>query len=99
MTHKDSPEDAQRASEWLAEVCRILELPEDVARKNVKGVLDLTSAVAHNKSRPAAPVTAFLVGLAAGSTAGQGGSSDSFSDAITARLNAVAEAAGEDSGR
>ncbi|WP_312097234.1 DUF6457 domain-containing protein [Corynebacterium dentalis] len=96
---KDSPEEAQKASEWLA-VCRLLEIPEDVQRANVKGVLDLTSAVAHNKSRPAAPVTAFLVGLAAGAAAGrEGGSSDLFSDAISSRLQLIAEAAGKDSGR
>lgn len=97
---KDSPEEAQKASEWLAEVCRLLEIPEDVQRANVKGVLDLTSAVAHNKSRPAAPVTAFVVGLAAGAAAGrEGGSSVLFSDAISSRLQLIAEAAGKDSGR
>ena len=29
-------------------------------------ILQLTSTVAHDRSRPAAPVTAFLIGLAAG---------------------------------
>lgn len=83
---KDSPEEAQKASEWLAEVCRLLEIPEDVQRANVKGVLDLTSAVAHNKSRPAA-------------AGREGGSPDLFSDAISSRLQLIAEAAGKDSGR
>ena len=35
----------------------------------VTAVLDLTADVAHGVSRPAAPVTAFLVGLAAGGAA------------------------------
>lgn len=68
--HKDSPEEMLSAHAWLDQVADELGLPEDVARSSVKGVLDLTAAVAHNRSRPAAPVTAFLIGLAAGQAAG-----------------------------
>ncbi|MDN5582656.1 MAG: DUF6457 domain-containing protein [Corynebacterium sp.] len=70
-TQKDSPEQMLSAHAWLEQVAEELGLPQDVVRASVKDVLDLTSAVAHHRSRPAAPVTAFLIGLAAGRAAGQ----------------------------
>jgi hypothetical protein len=69
--HKDSPEEMHSAHAWLEHVAEELDLPQDVVRASIRDILDLTSAVAHNRSRPAAPVTAFLVGLAAGQAAGQ----------------------------
>ncbi|MFE1667545.1 DUF6457 domain-containing protein [Corynebacterium bovis] len=54
------------AHAWLDEAASRLGIDPGVQRGSVKGVLDLTAAVAHHRSRPAAPVTAFLVGLAAG---------------------------------
>lgn len=96
---KDNPDEMHRASQWLQEVCDILDLPADIQRESIKGVLEVTSAVAHNKSRPAAPVTAFLVGLAAGAAAEkEGGDLDQLRFAIGQRLEAVHEAAGEDTG-
>lgn len=56
-------------SEWVAEVCRDLELELADQEVTVNQVLDLTADVAHGVARPAAPVTAFLVGLAAGRSA------------------------------
>lgn len=61
-----SDDDLSSAHQWLAQVAALLDLPEDVQKSSVKPILDLTREVAHNRSRPAAPVTAFLVGLAAG---------------------------------
>ncbi|MGH3586389.1 MAG: DUF6457 domain-containing protein [Pseudonocardia sp.] len=59
--------DASALSEWVAAVVRELELDGAVdAAGAVDMVLDLTSDVAHGVSRPGAPVTAFLVGVAAG---------------------------------
>jgi hypothetical protein len=54
-------------SEWVTAVTTELGL-EGAADSDtvVDLVLDLTSDVAHGVSRPAAPVTAFLIGLAAG---------------------------------
>jgi hypothetical protein len=66
---KGSPEEMTSAHAWLSQVAEELGLPADTARRSVKDVLDLTAAVAHNRSRPAAPVTAFLIGLAAGQAA------------------------------
>jgi Domain of unknown function (DUF6457) len=57
--------DARALSEWVTAVARELGLELDDAAV-VDLVLDLTSDVAHGVSRPAAPVTAFLVGMAAG---------------------------------
>jgi hypothetical protein len=57
-------------SEWITAVSRELGLEGQVdAQRSVDAVLDLTSDVAHGVSRPAAPVTAFLVGVAAGRAA------------------------------
>jgi len=56
-------------SEWVAEVCRDLDLRLADQEATVTQVLDLTAEVAHGVARPAAPVTAFLIGLAAGRSA------------------------------
>jgi hypothetical protein len=56
-------------SQWVAEVCRDLGLELADQEATVNQVLDLTAEVAHGVARPAAPVTAFLIGLAAGRTA------------------------------
>ena len=59
--------DAKALSEWVTAVARELGLEDALDRAaTVDMVLDLTSDVAHGVSRPAAPVTAFLVGVAAG---------------------------------
>lgn len=53
--------------EWVAAVARLLGLEGLVDEDGlVDAVLDLTADVAHGVNRPAAPVTAFLVGLAMG---------------------------------
>ncbi|WP_165241386.1 DUF6457 domain-containing protein [Corynebacterium lizhenjunii] len=52
------------AHQWLAEAAQLLDLPPEAARELTRELLDLTREVAHNRSRPAAPLTAFLVGLA-----------------------------------
>ena len=49
---------------WLKQVAAILEIPE--AHIPVEDLLDLTREVAHNVERKSAPLTTFLIGLAAG---------------------------------
>ena len=49
---------------WVAEVCAALDL--DPAPVDRDLVLDLARDAAHGVARPAAPLTTFLVGLAAG---------------------------------
>ncbi|MFC7642900.1 DUF6457 domain-containing protein [Streptosporangium lutulentum] len=50
--------------EWTALVCR--ELGVDPAKIDRDELLDLTKEVAHGVARPAAPLTAYLLGLAQG---------------------------------
>ena len=56
-----------RLQEWTDLVVAELGLPEGVGSTEVRDqVLDLARDVAHGVARPAAPLTSFLVGLAAG---------------------------------
>lgn len=56
--------------EWLDAVSKELGVDPALTRSLVGDVLDMTAAVAHNgPARPAAPLTAFVVGLAAGKEA------------------------------
>lgn len=50
--------------EWAAEVCG--ELGLDPASLDTRLVLDLARDVAHGVARPAAPLTAYLLGVAVG---------------------------------
>ena len=59
--------DAQALSAWVTTVARELGLDDGMSDgATVDMVLDLTADVAHGVSRPGAPVTAFLIGVAAG---------------------------------
>jgi hypothetical protein len=49
--------------EWISKVCDELGITQPLDRDVV---LDLARDVAHNVARPAAPLTTFLLGLAAG---------------------------------
>lgn len=77
--------------EWVIAVAHLLDLDDvlgagvddpDNVDDVVEKVLALTADVAHGVSRPAAPVTAFLVGLAAGRAADP-------RSALAGRLDAV----------
>ncbi len=50
--------------EWTTAVCADLGL--DASSADLRAVLDLTRDVAHGVARPAAPLTAYLVGVAVG---------------------------------
>ncbi|GAA4764216.1 DUF6457 domain-containing protein [Microbacterium gilvum] len=65
-TPRTLPPEALEA--WTEAVCAELSLPrEDVS---VALILDLARDVAHGVARPAAPLSAFLAGLAAGRRGG-----------------------------
>ena len=49
---------------WLDAVCAELGVDRAVMDANTAGLLDLIGNVAHGPSRPGAPMTAFLIGLA-----------------------------------
>jgi hypothetical protein len=63
--------------DWIATVCDALGLHPDTIDRDL--LLDLTRDVAHGVARPAAPLTSFLVGLAAGRA---GGSTEDVARAV-----------------
>ncbi|WP_293773677.1 DUF6457 domain-containing protein [uncultured Corynebacterium sp.] len=65
MTSPDNHDDPlHTAHSWLVEAAGILGIDPQDATALTRELLDLTKEVAHNRSRPAAPLTAFLAGLA-----------------------------------
>jgi len=55
--------------EWVDLVCRELDIIDAVSPAAMQPrVLDMSRDVAHGVARPAAPLTAYLLGLAAGRT-------------------------------
>jgi hypothetical protein len=72
---------------WTATVCEALNL--DPAAVDQALLLDLTRDVAHGVARPAAPLTSFLVGLAAGR---DGGSLDDVRRAVATVGGLIPEA-------
>ncbi|WIM71329.1 DUF6457 domain-containing protein [Corynebacterium suedekumii] len=63
-------ENLDSAHRWLDTAATELDLDPALVRDLMRDLLDLTRDVAHGPSRPAAPVTAFLVGLSAGRAGG-----------------------------
>ncbi|EFC82460.1 DUF6457 domain-containing protein [Parafrankia sp. EUN1f] len=70
--------------EWTARVVSVLGLAPDSVDAAL--VLDLTRDVAHGVARPAAPLTAFLVGLAAGRAGGDSSAVRAAVDTVLALL-------------
>lgn len=66
MSAKKSAQDLTEAQAWLGQVSAELGLDPEIIDELLHDLLDLTRDVAHGPSRPAAPLTAFLVGLASG---------------------------------
>jgi hypothetical protein len=74
-------------SSWAEQLCDALGIDLEV---EIDPILDLAREAAHNVDRPAAPLTTFLVGYAAGA---RGGSQDDIADCIDIAAElAVAEA-------
>jgi|GEM_PF-508575 len=84
-------------AQWLAQVSRELDLPDEVADGVTGPVLDLVRDVAHGVNRPSGPLTAYLVGVAAGaaaaSAAGAAGTGAGQPDARTVVERTVADVA------
>ena len=70
--------------DWIDELCDVLDLETEVDEGLI---LDLARDAAHNVERPAAPITTYLLGFAAGS---QGAAPDAV-EALAARAQALAE--------
>ncbi|MDO5032334.1 DUF6457 domain-containing protein [Corynebacterium sp.] len=60
----ESADPIRTAHQWLEEAAEILGVEPAEATALIRELLDLTKDVAHTQSRPAAPLTAYLVGLA-----------------------------------
>ena len=71
---------------WVTELCTALGIDAEALDRDV--VLDLARDAAHNVARPAAPLTTFLVGYAAGR---RGGGADAVREAaaVASRLAAA----------
>lgn len=89
-------------SDWIDEVARELgidELGDLVAPDVVQPlVLDLTRDVAHGVARPAAPITAYLLGLAVARSAGGGPGEPELAQGLADRLASLARERGDSSG-
>ncbi len=57
---------------WMDDVVPALGVDADLVSATTDDVLDMVKDVAHGVVRPGAPLTAYLVGLAAGRAAAQG---------------------------
>jgi len=69
--------------DWLVDVCAVLGL--DRADLDVDLVLGLARDVAHGVARPAAPLTAYLLGLAVGRGASAGSAVATITDLAASR--------------
>ena len=54
--------------DWVNELCSALDVPAGTV--DVSALLDLARDAAHHVERPAAPITTYIVGLAAGRAGG-----------------------------
>jgi hypothetical protein len=70
--------------DWIDELCDALDIDAEVDEGLV---LDLARTVAHTVERPAAPVTTFILGLAAGSA----GADPERVEALAAKAQVLAE--------
>jgi hypothetical protein len=77
--------------DWAATVAAELGIKTELDL-DVEQVLDLAAVAAHNVKRPAAPLTTFLAGFAAGKA---GGSTDDIVNAIEV-ATALCDRVGED---
>ncbi|QQS01486.1 MAG: molybdopterin-guanine dinucleotide biosynthesis protein [Austwickia sp.] len=63
---KDSPREMERMNAWLDQACAALAVDRAEVAAVTPDMLRLIGEVAHGPSRPAAPLTAFALGVAAG---------------------------------
>lgn len=74
--------------EWVDLVCRELDIADAVAPVAMQSrVLDMSRDVAHGVARPAAPLTAYLLGLAAG----RASDPETTADELAQRLRLLAQ--------
>ena len=64
--HRDDPVRMDRMREWLTRVAVELGVEPEVVLDHEQELLAMVSSVAHGPSRPGAPLSAFLAGVAVG---------------------------------
>jgi hypothetical protein len=70
--------------EWVELVCRELDIADAVSQAAMQSrVLDMSRDVAHGVARPAAPLTAYLLGLAAGRTSDPEAAADELTQQVS----------------
>ena len=70
-------------AEWVEAVCRELGLTDAVRQAAMQArVLDMARDVAHDVARPAAPLTAYLLPLAAGRTSDPETAADELAEQV-----------------
>jgi len=72
--------------DWIDELCDVLDVEADDIDEAL--ILDLARVAAHNVERPAAPITTFMLGLAAGARKAD----PEEIERLAARAQALAEA-------
>ncbi len=85
----DSPESDSVLEAWVSEVRDALGIEEQV---DIRSVLGLAGVAAHAVLRPAAPLTTYLVGFAAGRAAANGGDAVAAAEEATRIAKALAAA-------
>jgi hypothetical protein len=74
--------------EWVELVCQELDIADAVSPAAMQSrVLDMSRDVAHDVARPAAPLTAYLLGLAAG----RSGDPEATADELAQRVCLLAQ--------
>lgn len=80
--------------EWVDLVCRELDIADVVSPAAMQSrVLDMSRDVAHDVARPAAPLTAYLLGLAAGRTSDPEAAADELAQRVCQLVQRWAEQA------
>ncbi|AIG63673.1 hypothetical protein CATYP_02125 [Corynebacterium atypicum] len=80
------PQAVHTAHKWLVEAATQLGVAPDALTPVIRDLLDLTRDVAHGPSRPAAPLTSFLVGIAAGRELSAAASPEETTELVRAKI-------------
>lgn len=83
--------DIDSAHEWLQAAAAELNVDPEVLGPVITELLDLTRDVAHGPSRPAAPLTAFMVGLSAGAYLPADAQRETSIEAIRERVQKITD--------
>ena len=94
---RDTDRDIAAAHRWLAVAAGELGVDTQVLRPLISELLDLTRDIAHGPSRPAAPLTTFLVGLSAGGAVPDDATPEQTIALVRERINRITRALDEHS--